>query len=86
MIRCTTPIIRCKWAQNPQSRCLLPPAVVADARKQLLQLLPVVETATPIVESLPYFTGENPGVVAKVVEEYKQLLQSDRSMVVHVVG
>lgn len=54
--------------------------------RQLLQLLPLVDPPTPLVEALPYFVGEDPADVAKVVEEYRQLLHGDRSMLVHVIG
>ncbi|CAN0147235.1 unnamed protein product, partial [Scytosiphon promiscuus] len=60
-----------------------PPSAVCD---QLLQLLPLVTPPTAVVEALPHFVGEDPGEVRNVVKEYKDLLEGDRSMLVHVIG
>ncbi|CAN0400908.1 unnamed protein product, partial [Laminaria digitata] len=52
----------------------------------LLQLLPLTTPPTAVVEALPQFVGEDPSDVSRVVEEYKELLQSDRSMLAHIIG
>lgn len=41
---------------------------------------------TALVEALPHFVGEDPADASKVVKEYKELLEGDRSMLVHVIG
>ncbi|CAM9550164.1 unnamed protein product [Ectocarpus sp. 6 AP-2014] len=60
-----------------------PPSSICD---QLLQLLPLVSPPTALVEALPQFVGEDPVDIANVVKEYKDLLEGDRSMLVHVIG
>ncbi|CAM9812805.1 unnamed protein product [Ectocarpus sp. 12 AP-2014] len=60
-----------------------PPSAICD---QLLQLLPLVSPPTALVEALPQFVGEDPVDIANVVKEYKDLLEGDRSMLVHVIG
>lgn len=54
--------------------------------EQLLQLLPLVTPPTALVEALPHFVGEDLADVSNVVKEYKELLEGDRSMLVHVIG
>lgn len=41
---------------------------------------------TALVEALPHFVGEDPADVSNVVKGYKELLEGDRSMLVHVIG
>lgn len=54
--------------------------------EQLLQLLPLMSPPTALVEALPHFVGEDPTDMSNVVKEYKELLEGDRSMLVHVIG
>lgn len=51
-----------------------------------MQLLPLVSPPTALVEALPYFVGGDPTDASNVVEGCKDLLEGDRSMLVHVIG